>query len=163
MSTMPRRLRINRNSSNDVPASQRENALVVRSRRLKDCRYCNMDHPLRKCLRFKRLSVRERWNVVRKYRYCINCLAHSHFVKDCRCRDRCRECLSEHHTLLHTSRANCRRHRRNNKLQRNRKRQQQYNRQRSLQMQNRYTLNTNGSALGTSTSGPTIVINVTPK
>ncbi|KAI8126852.1 Retrovirus-related Pol polyprotein from transposon 17.6 [Lucilia cuprina] len=66
MSTMPRRLRINRNSSNDVPASQRENALVVRSSRLKDCRYCNMDHPLWKCLRFKRLSVRERWNVVRK-------------------------------------------------------------------------------------------------
>lgn len=102
MSNPPRRLKINRNQSING-ADHKTKVRPVPLRKLKDCRYCDKDHPLRKCIRFKRLTVQDRLQVVRKYGYCINCLAHSHFVKNCSSRDRCRMCLSEHHTLLHMS------------------------------------------------------------
>ncbi|XP_037810976.1 50 kDa gamma-zein-like [Lucilia sericata] len=47
------------------------------------------------------MSVGERWETVKKYRYCFNCLAHSHMKDKCTSRERCIECMSEHHTLLH--------------------------------------------------------------
>ncbi|XP_037818451.1 uncharacterized protein LOC119608196 [Lucilia sericata] len=66
-----------------------------------DCRLCRRDHPLRKCLRFKRMNVSEKVRVVKQHKYCENCLAHSHLVNRCRNTDRCRQCGGRHHTLLH--------------------------------------------------------------
>ncbi|XP_046801143.1 uncharacterized protein LOC124418547 [Lucilia cuprina] len=65
------------------------------------CRLCRKDHTLRKCLAFKRLNVSEKLKVVKRYRYCENCLADSHQISRCRNTDRCRQCGSRHHSLLH--------------------------------------------------------------
>lgn len=102
MSTPPRRQRINRSEAPaEVVRTTRRETSSARPKRLKDCRICNKDHPLRKCLRFRRLSTASRYKVVRRYKYCTNCLAHSHTLMGCQCRDRCKICLAEHHTLLH--------------------------------------------------------------
>ena len=53
------------------------------------CRLCLAHHPLRKCPKFRRLSPFKRLCVVKRLKYCINCLAHSHFVKECQSRERC--------------------------------------------------------------------------
>lgn len=163
MSSPPRRMKTNRNISNEVSDGQQRSVSFQRPRLLKDCRYCNKDHPLRKCLRFKRLSAWDRLKVVRKYKYCINCLAHSHLLKDCRCRDRCKECLAKHHTLLHmpSSDQTKRRQRRQHP-----RKQQPTDRLRNQLQPSRGSdncYNVNPSMGTNSSSFPTIVINVTPK
>lgn len=65
------------------------------------CRVCRDSHPLRMCPEFRKMRPRQRLQAVKRHRYCINCLAHSHFLKECRSRERCFECLGEHHTMLH--------------------------------------------------------------
>ena len=65
------------------------------------CRFCLEHHPLRKCPKFRRLSSFKRLSVVKRLKYCINCLAHSHFFKECQSRERYMECLQEHHSILH--------------------------------------------------------------
>lgn len=101
MSTPPRRLRTNRQNSESAISQRSQPPPTQPSRKFKDCRYCDKEHPLRKCFRFRRLAVRARCQVVRRLRYCFNCLAHSHVLKSCRSRERCKICLEEHHTLLH--------------------------------------------------------------
>ena len=65
------------------------------------CRLCKGNHTLQKCPEFRRLKPYKRLGVVRRYKYCINCLAQSHFLRNCRSRERCMECLGHHHTMLH--------------------------------------------------------------
>lgn len=78
-----------------------DEGLTQRDESLRDCRVCKSEHAIRKCPKFRKMSVGERWKVVTKHRYCFNCLAHSHLKDKCTSRDRCMECLAEHHTLLH--------------------------------------------------------------
>lgn len=87
--------------SKESTGDQAEVPLTQRDESLRDCRVCKREHAIRKCPKFRRMSVGERWKVVAKHRYCFNCLAHSHLKDKCTSRDRCMECLAEHHTLLH--------------------------------------------------------------
>lgn len=73
----------------------------TRLRKQPDCRLCKKDHPLRTCHKFKSMNVIKRQQAVKTYRYCENCLAHSHLLRNCRSRERCRLCKARHHTLLH--------------------------------------------------------------
>lgn len=66
-----------------------------------DCRLCKRDHPLRTCQRFNDMTVSNRIKTVKKFKYCQNCLAHSHVLARCRSSERCRFCRRTHHTLLH--------------------------------------------------------------
>lgn len=66
-----------------------------------DCRICRKDHPLRRCVKFKKMTASARLEMVKRYKYCENCLAHSHRMLKCRSIERCKQCGDRHHTLLH--------------------------------------------------------------
>lgn len=66
------------------------------------CRLCRKVHALKSCWRFRNMNTTERREVVKKYGYCINCLAHSHSQGSCFTRTGCGYCHRQHHSLLHT-------------------------------------------------------------
>lgn len=102
MSTVSRRLEVHRPvEPPEIEAPALARALRPEGRR--DCRLCKREHALRRCTKFRKMDVDERWRTVRKFKYCFNCLAHSHTRNKCTSRERCRECRSEHHSLLHRS------------------------------------------------------------
>lgn len=156
MSTAPRRFKNNRQTSEEN-TSRHSEITTNQQRKNKDCRYCDAEHPLRKCFRFRRLSIPERFKVVRRFGYCFNCLAHSHLVSNCRSRDRCRICLDEHHTLLHGKQGT------RSKQQRKRS----YTKNDKVRRSSSNTYQANGqpssSTLSLAKGAPTIVINVTTK
>lgn len=53
------------------------------------------------CGRFRRMSVSERLETVKRYHYCSNCLARNHAAKDCQSNGTCSSCHLRHHSLLH--------------------------------------------------------------
>lgn len=65
------------------------------------CRLCTSFHSLRYCSKFLRMEPEERDRVVRKFHYCVNCLAQSHTFLRCDSKNTCRKCKNHHHTLLH--------------------------------------------------------------
>ncbi|XP_037828692.1 uncharacterized protein LOC119616431 [Lucilia sericata] len=66
------------------------------------CVVCHRQgHLLRFCRQFKKMSVSERYNVVKKHHCCVNCFAPSHEVRDCKSEHSCSVCRKRHHTLLH--------------------------------------------------------------
>lgn len=65
------------------------------------CRLCTTSHSLRYCTKFLRMDTEERNRVVRKFDYCVNCLAQSHSFCRCESKNTCRKCSNHHHTLLH--------------------------------------------------------------
>lgn len=161
MSTPPRRLKTNRETPEDSGTRQPKLPPITHQRKNKDCRYCDQEHPLRKCFRFRRLSIQDRLKVVRKFGYCFNCLAHSHLVKNCTSRDRCKVCRDEHHTLLHREHQRVRPKNNGNRPkggnQRNRRNSYQH---RPLPQSNEIIANSQATS---SSGAPTIVINVTSK
>ena len=64
------------------------------------CVICTKPHALFECNEFKKLSVEERGNVVRKFHLCFNCLSSGHGDRNCQS-GTCRKCSKRHHTLLH--------------------------------------------------------------
>ena len=62
---------------------------------------CNEEHKLHECLKFKTLSVPERFRIVKAKRGCYNCLQIGHNVSKCPSKFTCRECRQRHHTMLH--------------------------------------------------------------
>ncbi|XP_037823746.1 uncharacterized protein LOC119612093 [Lucilia sericata] len=90
---------------------QRRNLTVRRSlspierrryqRHQPDCRLCRRDHPLRSCYKFNNMNLTSKLKIVKQYKYCQNCLAHSHVLARCRSSERCHICQQKHHTLLH--------------------------------------------------------------
>lgn len=67
----------------------------------KPCSLCNETHPLRLCPTFLRMSVDDRFAVVKKQKRCMNCLGTSHEFKKCRSQFVCNLCKQKHHSLLH--------------------------------------------------------------
>lgn len=66
--------------------------------------------------------------MVEDHRYCVNCLARSHTLRNCQSLDTCRKCDRFHHTLLHPNqhqqRSSISTNQQQKKLQRQRKQQQ---------------------------------------
>nr|XP_044248533.1 uncharacterized protein LOC108064316 isoform X3 [Drosophila takahashii] len=81
-----------------VQANERKCTRGIHSYR---CRVCRGVHPLKKCVRFLRLTMEKRLRAVLINGYCANCLAHEHSGEFCRSGNKCRQCDGAHHTLLH--------------------------------------------------------------
>ena len=67
------------------------------------CWLCNDKHKLHQCEMFKSKSLPEKKVIVEKERFCWNCLAEGHQIKECKSNVKCRitNCGKRHHTLLH--------------------------------------------------------------
>jgi len=65
------------------------------------CNLCEGSHRLYACLKFKELSVSDRFNHVRGRRLCFNCLAPFHMSDACRSKYSCKKCRRPHNSLLH--------------------------------------------------------------
>ncbi|XP_075166348.1 uncharacterized protein LOC142238545 [Haematobia irritans] len=74
-----------------------ENSLKPRG----DCRICDLNHPLRACYKFRSMTVSERYEIIRRYRYCENCFALSHRLDKCENGKRCYRCGQKHNSMLH--------------------------------------------------------------
>nr|XP_041633438.1 uncharacterized protein LOC121503256 [Drosophila kikkawai] len=65
------------------------------------CKMCRQKHPLRFCEKFLKLDFIAKRRAVRRLHYCVNCLASSHTLQQCRSKDICHVCGELHHTILH--------------------------------------------------------------
>ena len=67
------------------------------------CLFCNGNHDLERCFKFRDKSHEERRKFVLDKRLCINCLRSNHFVRRCRQFRAClfSGCGKRHHSLLH--------------------------------------------------------------
>lgn len=62
------------------------------------CAKCNANHALYKCSAFEKLTLQQRWNLVKAKHLCVNCL-HRH-TGACSSARHCKHCPKFHHTLL---------------------------------------------------------------
>ncbi|XP_073847090.1 uncharacterized protein [Musca autumnalis] len=65
------------------------------------CPLCHKAHPLRRCRRFRGMSLEKKVRTLVSRHICSNCLCASHSFRECTSEQRCRECNEKHHTLLH--------------------------------------------------------------
>ncbi|XP_067634789.1 uncharacterized protein [Eurosta solidaginis] len=59
------------------------------------------DHLIHRCMKFRNMSVAQRFDLAKLSSLCINCLGTGHVVAKCPSQTRCRVCNTLHHTLLH--------------------------------------------------------------
>ena len=74
------------------------------------CVSCNGNHALYECDNFRKLPVREPWNLVKGKKNCFSCLGRGHMSRECKSNNRCATCNKSHHRLLHkvnSSNASC--------------------------------------------------------
>ena len=62
------------------------------------CYHCNGKHKLKFCYIFKRLSLPDKFNVVKSEGICVQCL--NKHQEECKA-SACSSCSGKHHTLLH--------------------------------------------------------------
>lgn len=65
------------------------------------CAHCNENHPIFACLKFKKLSVNERREVVKQKSLCLLCLKAQHTAIECKYKKMCPQCNKRHNGLLH--------------------------------------------------------------
>lgn len=65
------------------------------------CNFCNEDHFIYQCIKFKELNCSERFDFIKNNRLCTNCLSSHHSCNDCPSKFTCKVCGKKHHTLLH--------------------------------------------------------------
>ncbi|XP_058449039.1 uncharacterized protein LOC131429000 [Malaya genurostris] len=65
------------------------------------CLVCQDTHELWKCEQFKKSSVSEKYNLLRKIGSCFNCLQRGHRTNQCPSSSSCKKCGKRHHTQLH--------------------------------------------------------------
>ncbi len=91
--------------SSTTPASI-ESAVKVESKSevppKRVCPACKeSSHPLYRCVKFKDMTVNQRWNLVNKNKHCSNCLHPSHQAATCTSKYTCKFCKQPHNYLLH--------------------------------------------------------------
>ena len=65
------------------------------------CAVCNEKHHLFKCDKWKKLNVKERWEVAKKKRLCFSCLKSHPAKQKCDKQKPCKKCEKQHSTWLH--------------------------------------------------------------
>ena len=69
------------------------------------CHFCSKSHSIYRCFEFKKLSVPERIQIVRKRGLCLQLCNEKHLLRDCKTNFKCGVCDNRnHHTLLHIAR-----------------------------------------------------------
>lgn len=65
------------------------------------CKCCGKSgHSIRKCYKFKKMTLQERINLVNASGHCLNCLSFSHKLQECESSIRCMLCKEKHNTML---------------------------------------------------------------
>ena len=85
------------NSTNQPPWKEKR----IQSYSVVTCSDCDPEHKLHACPEFKKMSVRERFQIAKSKQVCFNCLQQGHNANSCSSKFKCRECKQKHHTLLH--------------------------------------------------------------
>lgn len=75
------------------------NVIVNKTENL--CNVCNENHFIVKCPVFNKMSVDDRWKVVKSKKMCVNCLRKFHFANKCLSSSTCKVCHKKHNTTLH--------------------------------------------------------------
>ncbi|XP_075157958.1 uncharacterized protein LOC142231226 [Haematobia irritans] len=65
------------------------------------CKMCKEAHAISSCKRFLALGQKDRAAVLKKFKYCFNCLKTGHIFHSCPSTVRCAKCQKKHNTLLH--------------------------------------------------------------
>lgn len=65
------------------------------------CPHCSEGHELWKCDTFKKASITDRYDTLRRAGACFNCLQKGHRTTDCSSKHSCKKCNKRHHTTLH--------------------------------------------------------------
>ncbi|XP_036320220.1 uncharacterized protein LOC118734620 [Rhagoletis pomonella] len=66
------------------------------------CVLCSSsNHKVVGCSQFKDMNTNQRFDLIKRYDLCINCLGNGHKMAQCPSKNRCRTCNRAHHTLLH--------------------------------------------------------------
>ncbi|XP_078051671.1 uncharacterized protein LOC144477805, partial [Augochlora pura] len=65
-----------------------------------ECFICKANHNIFHCNEFLKLSARERSNVIKDRKLCLNCLKNNHATSQC-FSPGCKKCNKKHNTLLH--------------------------------------------------------------
>ncbi|GFV25963.1 DUF1758 domain-containing protein [Trichonephila clavipes] len=94
----------NREQTVSIWRQERKSSNVFVAETKTNCVLCkgNNFHPLSKCYQFKKLSVEEREEVVKRNNLCFRCFL-PHKLKECRSEKNC-FCLRPHNCLIHFSR-----------------------------------------------------------
>lgn len=69
------------------------------------CPLCKEKHFIYSCNKFKALDVKERFNKIKEFKLCTNCLRNNHTTGDCQASG-CKICHKNHNTLLHFNNEN---------------------------------------------------------
>ncbi|XP_055603942.1 uncharacterized protein LOC129752177 [Uranotaenia lowii] len=86
----------------NTSASRSKQAKVFVQSTSETCPCCKGES-IYKCLSFKKLSAKERFERVKKAGLCFNCLRKGHRTAQCKTDQCCKSCGKPHHTLLHLS------------------------------------------------------------
>lgn len=74
---------------------------VAAPRNRHQCRLCDEEHPLYKCIKFRELAVKNRWQKAKDARVCIKCLSMHDPKQKCSLNfDKCPVCAKPHNRLL---------------------------------------------------------------
>jgi len=65
------------------------------------CPMCTDSHSIRKCLKCMEKPSNERFQLVKTYKLCINCLGTGYSSGTCPSKYKCQVCKKSHHSLLH--------------------------------------------------------------
>ncbi|XP_037930364.1 uncharacterized protein LOC119665129, partial [Teleopsis dalmanni] len=72
----------------------------------KTCPICNKDgHMVYACKKFETANLSQRWNWVKEFNLCVNCLRIGHRADECNSRH-CTKCSKKHNTLMHNPKGN---------------------------------------------------------
>ncbi|XP_063384445.1 uncharacterized protein LOC134670571 [Cydia fagiglandana] len=64
-----------------------------------NCRYCNLDHYMYMCNKFKALNLDQRRDFLKSKNLCFNCFG-THKYHECSSLHKCKLCRAKHHTLI---------------------------------------------------------------
>nr|XP_034174768.1 uncharacterized protein LOC117601732 [Osmia lignaria] len=69
------------------------------------CVMCKDNHEIYQCKQFLQAAVRDRLDVIKRSRLCLNCFRSNHLVSNCQANG-CKKCNQKHNTLLHFNNEN---------------------------------------------------------
>nr|XP_029713197.1 uncharacterized protein LOC115257565 [Aedes albopictus] len=88
--------------SGQQPAASkaRQTKMFVQTNK-ESCPCCSNPHTIYKCVDFKKLTVPERFDKVKRAGLCFNCLRPGHRTVECSSDQHCKTCSKHHHSFLH--------------------------------------------------------------